>query len=136
MCGVNSEDIDQRHNAALRGYLDHEPAPCNKMTVCKQFMANELPFTFLNPHTCLCDHWVQCAREGTNLCSCSSAFPDTATCSRMTCSCSIVWPFLLSLLTSSERSVQWYLHQSYTLECTLSQEKRCELASVCFLLCP
>ena len=24
MCGVNREDIDQRHDAALRGYVDHE----------------------------------------------------------------------------------------------------------------
>src|SRR5260370_32999525 len=56
MCGINSEYIDQRNNAALCGYLDHESAPCNKMTVCKQFICHELPFTFLNAHTCLCGH--------------------------------------------------------------------------------
>jgi hypothetical protein len=27
MCGINSEDIDQGHDAALRRYVDHEFAP-------------------------------------------------------------------------------------------------------------
>src|SRR5258708_30730548 len=41
MCRVNSEDIDQRHDAALRGYVDHEVRSFSVecLTVCKQFMA-------------------------------------------------------------------------------------------------
>ena len=40
MCGVNREDIDQRHDTALRGYVDDEVRSFSVeyMTVCKQFI--------------------------------------------------------------------------------------------------
>src|SRR5260221_9637880 len=68
MCGVNSEDIDQCNDTALRGYLDHEVRSFSVecMTVWKQFICHELPFKFLKTHTCIFDHWVQRAREVTN----------------------------------------------------------------------
>jgi hypothetical protein len=50
--GVNREDIDQRNDAVLRGYVDHEVRSFSveEMTVCKQFICYELPFKFLKAH--------------------------------------------------------------------------------------